>query len=201
MLQVLRDIAASGQAANCVAFVVDPDFSAPEMVQGVPVLRDAVAMLRTDPTLSVVIALGNPAARAEVAVRLEAEVGARFATLLHPAVWLGETVSVGAGSMLFGFSSVTADVAIGQHVLINPACSIAHDCVLEDFATLAPAVALAGGVHVEYGAELGVGARVAPRLRIGRDTMVGAGAMVLRDVPPGLTMVGVPARELPKRSA
>ncbi len=201
MLQVLRDVAAAGGAAECVAFAVDPGLAAPDSVQGVPVRRDAAAMLRADPTLSVVVALGNPALREAVAARLAAEAGARFATLLHPAAWMGESVAIGEGSMVFGFSSATADVRIGRHVLVNPGCSIAHDCVLEDFATLAPAVALAGGVHLEHGAELGIGARVAPRLRIGRGAMVGAGAMVIGPVAPCVTVAGVPARELQRRSA
>jgi acetyltransferase-like isoleucine patch superfamily enzyme len=51
-------------------------------------------------------------------------------------------------------------------------------------------------VRVEHGAKLGIGARVAPRLRVGRCTMVGAGAVVIRDVAPGATVAGVPAREL-----
>ena len=196
VLQVLRDIAASGRSAECVAFAVDPGMEAPDMVHGVPVRRDAAAMLRADTTLQVVVALGNPAAREAIVARLAAEAGARFATLLHPAAWLGETVEIGEGSIVFGFSSLTADVRIGRHVLVNPGCNIAHDCVLGDFATLAPAVAMAGGVRVEHGAELGIGARVAPRLGIGRGAMVGAGAMVIRDVAAGATVAGVPAREL-----
>lgn len=201
MLQVLRDIAAAGGAAECVAFIVDPGLAAPEAVQGVPVHRDAMAMLRSDAALRVVVALGDPVAREAVAARLTAAAGARFATLLHPAAWLGATVAIAEGSMIYGFSSVTADVRIGRHALINPGCSIAHDCVLEDFATLGPAVALAGGVRVAHGAELGIGARVAPRLRVGRGAIVGAGAVVIGDVASGATVAGVPARELSRSPA
>ena len=200
MLQVLRDIAAAGGAAECVAFIVDPGLAAPEAVQGVPVHRDAVAMLRSDAALRVVVALGNPVAREAVAARLVAAVGARFAALLHPAAWLGATVALGEGSMMFGFSSATANVSIGRHVLINPGCTIAHDCVLEDFVTLAPSTALAGGVVVERGAKLGIGASVAPRLRIGAGALVGAGAVVIRDVAAGTTVAGVPARPLSAKS-
>lgn len=199
MLQVLRDIAHAGRAAECVAFAVDPEFDCPEHVHGVPVRRDAGAMLRADPSLSVVVALGNPAQRMRAVARLEAEAGPRFATLLHPAAWMGESVTIGAGSMVFGFTSGTSDIRIGRHVLINPGCTLAHDVVLEDFATLAPAVALAGGVHVEHGAELGIGARVSPRVSIGREAMVGAGAVVIRTVAVGTVVAGVPARPLEGR--
>ena len=201
MLSVLRDIAQAGHAADCVAFAVDPGLDAPDIVHGVPVRRDAGAMLRADPALSVVVALGNPALRAAVVARLHAEAGPRFATLLHPIAWIGQSVTIGAGSIVFGFTSATSDVRIGDHVLVNPGCTLAHDVVLEDFATLAPAVALAGGVRLERGAEIGIGARVAPRLTIGRGAMVGAGAMVIRAVAAGVTVAGVPARPLEDRSA
>ncbi|WPB83352.1 acetyltransferase [Sediminicoccus rosea] len=193
VLQILRDIAAAGFDAEPFAFAVDPGHRSAATLHGLPVRDDAAALLRADPGLSVVVALGDPALRAATVARLT---GARFATLRHPAAWIGETVTLGEGSILFGHASATTDVAIGRHVLVNPGCTLAHDVVLEDFATLAPAVALAGGVHVEVGADLGTGARVIPRRRVGRGAVVGAGAVVIRDVPPAVTVVGVPARVL-----
>ncbi|MBS7789686.1 acetyltransferase [Roseococcus sp. SDR] len=193
VLQILRDIAAGGLPAEPVGFAVDPAHRSVATLGGLPVHDDAEALLRADPTLSVVVALGDPALRAATVARLA---GARFATLRHPAAWMGQSVTLGEGSIVFGHASATTDVAIGRHVLVNPGCTLAHDVVLEDFATLAPAVALAGGVHVEAGADLGTGARVIPRRRIGQGAVVGAGAVVIRDVPPGVTVVGVPARRL-----
>lgn len=196
LLQILRDIAASGLHAECVAFAVDPGFAPGGAIDRVPVREDIAAMLRCDPALSVVVALGNPSARAAVVARLQAEGGPRFATVRHPAAWIGEHVSIGEGCMIFGHTSMTTDVTLGRHVLVNPGCTIAHDAVLEDFATLGPSVALAGGVHLEARVEIGIGARVAPRIRIGRDAILGAGTVVIRHVPMGVTVVGVPGREL-----
>ena len=107
---MLRDIAAAGWRRRVRGLRGRSGFSAPEAVHGVPVRRDVAAVLQGNTTLRVVVALGNPAAREAAAGRIASAVGPRFATLLHPAVWLGAAVEVGAGSMLFGHSSVTTDV-------------------------------------------------------------------------------------------
>ncbi len=197
--EVLRDAAAAGQPLAPLGFVVDAAYDAPATMHGLPVWRDVEAVLRGDPAVSIIIALGDPARRAEAARRVEVLVGQRFATLIHPRAWVGGTVTVGVGSVVFGFSSITADVTLGRHVLVNPGVTIAHDCQVGDFVSIGPSAALAGGVVVEDGAELGVGARVMPRCRIGHLAFVGAGAVVIGDVEAGRTVVGVPARPLARR--
>jgi acetyltransferase EpsM len=193
LLQVLRDM-----GTPCAGFVVDARFPAPDSVHDIAVRRSADAFA-VDPSVRFVVALGDPAARARVAAELEELVGPRFATIIHPRTWIGGGVSIGEGSMVFGLTSVTADARLGRHVLVNPGTTIAHDCQLADFATLGPSCALAGGVIVEEGAELGVGVRVAPRVRIGWRAMVGAGAVCIGPVAPETTVVGIPARPIIRR--
>jgi sugar O-acyltransferase (sialic acid O-acetyltransferase NeuD family) len=194
MAQVLRDIARSGVHAECVAMAVDPGIAVDASTLPVPVVTDWTREMRADPSLRMVVAIGDPAARQQVVERIENAVGARFATLVHPLVWLGDTVTVGMGSMLFGHVSATVNVRIGRHVLVNPGSTLAHDVFLDDFATLAPSVALAGHVAVGQGADIGTGAASIPRVTIGAGARVGAGAVVIRDVLPGTTVIGVPAR-------
>jgi acetyltransferase-like isoleucine patch superfamily enzyme len=63
---------------------------------------------------------------------------------------------------------------------------------------ICPGVVLAGRVRVGAGAMLGIGAKVLPCLNIGEHATIGAGAVVTRDVPPGVTVVGVPAHPMRK---
>jgi acetyltransferase-like isoleucine patch superfamily enzyme len=74
-----------------------------------------------------------------------------------------------------------------------------HEDVLEDGVELAPGATLCGLVTIETGGWVCAGATVLPRIKIGADAIVGAGAVVTRNVPPGVTVVGIPAKPLIKQ--
>jgi acetyltransferase-like isoleucine patch superfamily enzyme len=69
-----------------------------------------------------------------------------------------------------------------------------HDCDIGEFVHIAPGTHLAGNVRVETGAFVGTGVSVIPGMRIGRWSVIGAGGVVICDVPEEVTVVGVPAR-------
>jgi sugar O-acyltransferase (sialic acid O-acetyltransferase NeuD family) len=137
------------------------------------------------------LALGGNTIRKKVA----AEVDSQFVTLVHPSALVSANgVEILHGSVLMHGSIVQAGVRIGQHVIVNTAASIDHDCTIGAFAHIAPGVRLCGGVEIGEGALIGVGAVVAPGIKIGAWARVGAGAAVVRNVAPGATVVGVPAK-------
>ncbi len=120
----------------------------------------------------------------------------RFETFVARSVRIGTTSVVGAGSIVLDGTVVTADAALGRHVVVMPNCTITHDDVLGDFSTLAAGVSLGGGVRVGEGAYVGMNASVRQEVRIGEWTTVGMGAVVLDDVPDAQIWAGVPARPL-----
>lgn len=158
-------------------------------VLGVPV-RGAMAET-LDHARRAVIAVGSNAARARIAAALPA---VEWATVIHGNAVIAEGVVIGAGSVVFAGAVIQPDAVLGDHVIVNTASSIDHDCEIGDCVHLAPGVRLAGDVVVERGAFLGIGSAVIPGRRIGAEAIVGAGAVVVRDVAAGATVVGVPAR-------
>lgn len=148
----------------------------------------------------VVVAIGNPRARQNVALALEKR-GVTFGTLVHPSVSMTGDIQVGEGSIIAAGAALTTDLRIDRHVIVNVHASVMHDTVLENFATLAPGVTVAGHAVVRYGAELGANSCVIPKQRVGRGAVIGAGAVVTSEIPANAVAVGVPAtviRTLPE---
>jgi sugar O-acyltransferase (sialic acid O-acetyltransferase NeuD family) len=199
VLNVFRAAAAAGQNVTCHGFIVDPEFAKEPILHDLPVYRD-LAVLNDDRDIRIVVALGHPGRRRVAVEKIERMVGPRFASAIHPAATIGVEVKIDTGVMVLGPASITTDVLIGRHVVINPLVAVSHDCRLADYVTLAPAVALAGGVEVAEGAELGAGAKVIPRLAVGAWSVVGAGATVIHPVSANSTVAGVPARQIGARS-
>lgn len=190
--EVLAALRAAGQ--DVAAFLVEKGHPTVPL-HGVSVRDDPAAWEGGDET-RFVVAVGDGRERSRLVSRLGK---ARFATALHPAATLGPQVVLNEGAMVLGPMNATTDVVIGPHALLNPGCTLAHDCTVGAFASLGPGVSLAGRVTISEGASLGVGVVVAPDCRIGAWAVVGAGAVVIGDVAPGATVAGVPARSLTDR--
>ena len=101
--------------------------------------------------------------------------------------------------MICAGSHISPNVVLGRHVQINRSCDVSHDVVMGDYATLAPGVKVSGRVRIGARAYIGTNASIIngesdKPLVIGDDAVVGAAACVTRDVSPGSTVVGVPAK-------
>jgi sugar O-acyltransferase (sialic acid O-acetyltransferase NeuD family) len=150
---------------------------------------------------NVVVAVGSPALRRRLVVRIQGVASVKFATLIHPSAVIGSSVSIGPGCMISAGAILTADVVLGQHVIVNTGSVVSHDSRVADFCTIAPMSCLCGGVSMAEGAELGAGVTITPGITLGEWSMVGAGTTVIRDVLPNETVVGSPNRVIKKQDA
>jgi sugar O-acyltransferase (sialic acid O-acetyltransferase NeuD family) len=144
------------------------------------------------------VAVADAAVRRSLAQRLRLG-GAEPASLVADNVVIGDGNTIGAGAILCPFSCVTSNARIGEFFHCNLYAYVAHDCVVGDYVTFAPAVRCNGAVTIEDDAYLGTAAVLRQGtdqrpLTIARGAVVGMGAVVTRSVAAGTTVVGNPAR-------
>jgi sugar O-acyltransferase (sialic acid O-acetyltransferase NeuD family) len=184
----------AGQAYEPIGFVDDNSALWGELIDDVKVLG-GLEIVRDLPDASVLLCAGWGIARETLSWRLSVP-DARYATVIHPSVDVPPSCVVGAGSILLAGCALTATVSIGRHVVAMPNVVLTHDDEIDDFATLCAGVTLGGSVRVGSRAYIGMNAGVRERGSVGRDAVVGMGAVVLGDIPGGETWAGVPAERL-----
>ena len=138
-------------------------------------------------------AVGSNHLRSAVYERLANE-GYEFEKVLHPAAVVASDVQLEEGVQIMASAVVQPGTQIGFNSIINTKASDDHDCRLGRHVHVAPGATLCGNVTVGDESFNGAGATIIQGKTIGARSIVGAGAVVVEDVPPDVTIVGVPAR-------
>jgi sugar O-acyltransferase (sialic acid O-acetyltransferase NeuD family) len=140
-----------------------------------------------------ILGTGNPVTRKMFYEKFTA-VGAVAATIISPSAFIGKYhVTIGEGATILRNVTIESNVTIGIGCLINLGATVTHGCVLGDFCEVCPAVNLSGNVQIGEGSFLGTGAVFLPKITVGKDCVIAAGAVVTKDIADGSMAAGVPA--------
>lgn len=141
----------------------------------------------------VIVAIGDNQVRVRKARYLSGQ-GAVLVSIVHPGSIVSEDSVVGGGTVICAGAIVNIGTRIGLACIVNSNATVEHDCTLADGVHISPGANIGGNVKVGRYSWIGIGATVRHGTRIGRQVIVGGGAMVISDVDDRLTVVGVPAR-------
>lgn len=147
--------------------------------------------------IEVLISIGNNRVRKSI---VDQDQRFNYVKLLHPRAIISKRVKIEEGTIVMPGVTINAVVKIGKHCIINTNASIDHDCIIEDFVHISPNTALAGGVHVGEGTHVGIGVNVIQGINIGKWCTIGAGSVIISDIPDGSTVVGNPGKIIKSKS-
>ncbi|MBN1382391.1 MAG: NeuD/PglB/VioB family sugar acetyltransferase [Deltaproteobacteria bacterium] len=122
-----------------------------------------------------------------------------LANVIHPSAIISPQCRLGRGILIAPHVIIGPGAAISDHCIINSAATVDHDSILAENVILAPGVHLAGHVKVDTGANIGIGVSCIPGVKIGANSLVGAGSVVTKEIPANAVAVGVPAKVIRNR--
>lgn len=166
-----------------------------ESVNGYPVLGGIEELNSIDSPLSLVIAIGSPSAK-EIIVSKIKNSNIDYPTIIHPNVLIGDSnsITIGKGCIICAGNIITTNSHIGDFVILNLSCTVGHDTVIDNYCAFMPTCNISGEVKIGVGTYFGTGAKIINQKSIGKNSIVGAGAVVIRDVPDNAVVAGVPAK-------
>ena len=189
---ILQDMSQAGAAVEVLGYVDDNE----QLQQGTPFELPVIGTTNNLHTLrfdTLIVAIGNNERRRDVSKALTAK-GYQLITAIHPTAFVARSATIGAGSMICAGVIVNPGASIGEHVILNTGCSVDHHNNIGNLVHIAPGAHLGGNVSVGPETLIGIGATILPNVLVGSRCTVGGGAVVIGDVPDGVTVVGVPAK-------
>lgn len=196
--QLVKDINKRKKAWDLLGYVDDRVELAGRVLNGFPVLGSIdLLKMREFQDVSVISAIGDSKLRKNVIESIENELeDISYAKLIHPSAVIGDESSIDEGTAVCANTVITTNVKIGKHVIVNYGSTVGHDTELKDFVTVLPGTNVSGNVKLRKGAYIGSGTTIIPEVEIGEGTIVGAGAVVTKDLPAHCTAVGLPAKPI-----
>lgn len=197
-VKVVVDILSSSHK-TIVGFLDDNSVLSNQPILGLPILGFISDHVKFTDKNHFIMGIGSNRTRQMLVEKMP---NVMWTEAIHTSAYVAHCVEIGIGSVMMAKSVINPCTSIGKHVIINTSASVDHDCIIKDFAHIAPGVHIGGNVHIGKRVFAGIGSTIingteANPLTIADDVIIGAGAVVTKSITePGITVVGIPAKPI-----
>jgi len=141
----------------------------------------------------VAVAVGDNSLRSKISQAICAS-GKKLVTLTHPTASISNSAIICDGVQILANTVVQAKCRVERGCILNNGCIVEHHCKIGEYCHVGPGAVLAGGAIIEPRVFLGINSSVIPDIHIENDVTVGAGAVVVANIPQGVIVAGSPAK-------
>ena len=132
-----------------------------------------------------IIAIGSNKVREEIAI--------------HPRSIISREVEIGSGTVVMANVVINPNSTIGKHCIVNTSSVIEHDNKLGDYVHISSNATLCGGVSIDNNSWVGAGSVIRQQIHIGKDVIVGANSVVVKDIENSCIVAGNPAKKIKEK--
>lgn len=173
-----------------------------ETIEGLPIfdIFSLPELVKKRKIRGAIMGIGDNSARAEYfqKIRKLEKYGLEIINAIHPSAIIEKNVKIGKGTVIAAGVVICNNTKIGNNVIINTGAIIDHDSIIEDHAHISPRVAVGGKVTIKRFSWVGIGTSIIHNLTIGESSIVGAGAVVTKNIPKYSLAIGIPTKVIKK---
>jgi sugar O-acyltransferase (sialic acid O-acetyltransferase NeuD family) len=162
--------------------------------------EDVTHWFLTSKSKDFVLGIGNPSTRRTLTNKFE-KLGGTLSSLISPFAHIGHFGNhIGVGCTIMTGVVITNSITLGKGSLINLNCTIGHDSIIGEFVEMSPGTHISGNCKIGDYCIFGTNSTLLPKVSIGNNVIIGAGAVITKDVPDNSLVVGTPGKiikELP----
>lgn len=187
---------ATGKSLWNILGYIDDGVEIGTEVNGYTVLGGSDYLINRITPLAVTCAIGASKTRKKAIEKIKSNDNLSFPNLIDPSVQMSSHIKLGVGNIICAENILTVNISVEDFCIINLNCTVGHDAILSSFVTLYPSVNISGNTYLGECVELGTGTQIIQGKKIGSGTIVGAGAVVVKDLPEECVAVGSPCRPI-----
>ena len=163
-------------------------------VFGLEVLGSVEELNQVTKPTAISIAIGSPKVKKDIKDKLSNPM-LSFPRLIHPSVVLGiPSETIGIGAIICAGTIITVNITIGEFVILNLGCTVGHDTVIGNYCSFMPQSNIAGEVILGEAVYVGMGVGIINQVTVGNNVTLGAGSVVVKNIPSNCLAVGIPAK-------
>ena len=192
---LIEDINEKSLEWNVLGYLDDNSDNHGEVYNDLTVLG-GTEWLNGKQNINLAMGIGSPLIKKKIINNIISKMELMFPNLIYLNVgWIRHN-NIGVGNVICEGTILTTNIEIKDFVTVNLNCTIGHDAKIGSFSTVLPNASISGNVTFEECVDFGTNSTIIQGISVGEGTIVGAGAVVVKDLPARCTAVGMPAKPI-----